>query len=251
MRHARRCHASRPRAPSSLIEGRWDSSGAANDFFPCVSWPSHALLASIRLSTRLSSHADASLISASRRSIAATVGSLDAGAAAVSRTLAEPDQITLQRLDRAARHRPFATSQRIVCEFCEQPSADLLEGARLLGPANLGARRDRAEGPFGRRGVAMVLMTRRAGRGPAPPGRRPPPSSRGSWPRPAGSGRCRDLRLWASPPGPCDLPRTTRFHCRIRMLDRVQQAQTASVKPAKGDRQWMAALIPGAVLSCG
>jgi hypothetical protein len=49
------------------------------------------------------------------------------------------------------------------------------------------------------------------------------------------------------PPDLCYLPRNPRFHCRIRVLDRVQRSPNVLLRPASVDRQWMAALIPGAV----
>jgi hypothetical protein len=49
------------------------------------------------------------------------------------------------------------------------------------------------------------------------------------------------------PPDLCYLPRNPRFHCRIRVLDRVQRSPNGRCEPASVDRQWMAALIPGAV----
>ena len=221
-----------------LLEGRWIRR-AANDF-PCEQ-PRHVCCLEqafrrLQATQRIADFGEPALDRRNCRSF-------DAGAAAVGGALPEPAQFTLQRLDRAARHRLLQRPTDL-CEFCEQPSADLLEGARLLGPANLGARGDRAEGPLGRREAAMVVVTRRAARSGAA---RTPAATVIQRILAAARRATAATRAGLFTPGPCDLPRNTRFHCRIRMLDRVQRSPDGSVKPAKGDRQWMAALIPGAV----
>ena len=179
-----------------LLEGRWIRR-AANDF-PCEQ-PRHVCCLEqafrrLQATQRIADFGEPALDRRNRRS-------LDAGAAAVGGALPEPAQFTLQRLDRAARHRLLQRPTDL-CEFCEQPSADLLEGARLLGPANLGARGDRAEGPFGRR-------DRRDGPHDPPRGevRRRPDASRHRHPEDPGRGPpsdCRD-QGWPFHPRPLRL----------------------------------------------